>query len=95
MDLSKIPLLGMVTKHMDWLNQRQKVISQNIANSDTPDTLASASVASAPVASATGPSALGASAPAAFGTTSRFSTNSSLSATPPPPVASALHTKSS
>ena len=58
------------------------------ANSDTPDTLASASVASAPVASATGPSALGASAPAAFGTTSRFSTNSSLSATPPPPVAS-------
>ena len=37
MDLSKIPLLGMVTKQMDWLNQRQKVISQNIANSDTPN----------------------------------------------------------
>tara|TARA_B100001741_G_C16281823_1_gene472586 strand:+ start:163 stop:567 length:405 start_codon:yes stop_codon:yes gene_type:complete len=37
MDLSKIPLLGMVTRQMDWLNQRQKVISQNIANSDTPD----------------------------------------------------------
>ena len=37
MNLSKIPLLGMVTKQMDWLNQRQKVISQNIANSDTPD----------------------------------------------------------
>lgn len=48
------------------------------ANADAPDTLASAS----------GASALGASAPAAFGTTSRFSTNSSLSATPPPPVAS-------
>ncbi|MDA9718670.1 hypothetical protein N9U65_04275 [Planctomycetaceae bacterium] len=43
------------------------------ANSDAPDTLASVPVASAP---------------AAFGTTSRFSTNSSLSATPPPPVAS-------
>ena len=37
MDLSKIPLLGMVTKHMDWLNQRQKVLAQNIANADTPD----------------------------------------------------------
>ena len=53
------------------------------ANADAPDTLASASGASA-----LGASALGASAPAAFGTTSRFSTNSSLSATPPPPVAS-------
>lgn len=48
------------------------------ANSDAPETLASAPVATRPVASA----------PAAFGTTSRFSTNSSLSATPPPPVAS-------
>lgn len=37
MDLSKIPLLGMVTKQMDWLNQRQKVIAQNIANADTPE----------------------------------------------------------
>ena len=37
MNLSKIPLLGMVTKQMDWLNQRQKIISQNIANADTPD----------------------------------------------------------
>ena len=36
MNLSKIPLLGMVTKQMDWLNQRQKVIAQNIANADTP-----------------------------------------------------------
>ena len=54
------------------------------ANADAPDTLASASGASA-LASATGASAL---PQAAFGTTSRFSTNSSLSATPPPPVAS-------
>ena len=37
MNLSKIPLLGMVTKQMDWLNQRQKVIAQNIANADTPE----------------------------------------------------------
>ena len=48
------------------------------ANSDAPDTLASASVASAPAASA----------PAAFGTTSRFSTSSTSAGTPPPPVAS-------
>ena len=37
MDLGKIPLLGMVTKQMDWLNQRQKIVAQNIANADTPD----------------------------------------------------------
>ena len=48
------------------------------ANSDAPDTLASASVGSAPAASA----------PAAFGTTSRFSTSSTSAGTPPPPVAS-------
>ena len=36
MDLSKIPLLQMVTTQMNWLNQRQKTLSQNIANADTP-----------------------------------------------------------
>lgn len=36
MDLGKIPLLKMITTQMGWLNQRQKVLSQNIANADTP-----------------------------------------------------------
>lgn len=40
MDLNKIPLLKMITTQMDWLNQRQKVLSQNIANADTPDYVA-------------------------------------------------------
>jgi flagellar basal-body rod protein FlgB len=40
MDLNKIPLLKMITTQMDWLNQRQKVLSQNIANADTPDYIA-------------------------------------------------------
>ena len=40
MDINKIPVLKMITTQMDWLNQRQKVISQNIANADTPDYVA-------------------------------------------------------
>ena len=40
MDLNKIPVLKMITTQMDWLNQRQKVLSQNIANADTPDYVA-------------------------------------------------------
>lgn len=36
MDLRQIPLLSALTKRMEWLNQRQKVLAQNIANSDTP-----------------------------------------------------------
>ena len=36
MDLNKIPLFAALTKKMAWLNQRQKVLAQNIANSDTP-----------------------------------------------------------
>jgi flagellar basal-body rod protein FlgB len=37
MDLGKIPLLKMITTQMGWLNQRQKVLSENIANADTPE----------------------------------------------------------
>ena len=37
MDFSRIPLLTMLTKKMGWLQQRQVVLSQNVANSDTPD----------------------------------------------------------
>lgn len=36
MDLSKISLLTMLTERMAWLNRRQAVLAQNIANADTP-----------------------------------------------------------
>ena len=36
MSLKDIPLLSALTERMKWLSQRQSVLSQNIANSDTP-----------------------------------------------------------
>ena len=36
MDLPDIPLLGMLRERMSWLNARQNVLSQNVANADTP-----------------------------------------------------------
>ena len=36
MDLNKIPLFASLTRRMDWLNQRQRALTQNIANADTP-----------------------------------------------------------
>ncbi|MGA7712087.1 MAG: flagellar basal body rod protein FlgB [Rhizomicrobium sp.] len=36
MDLPAIPLLSMLKERMSWLNQRQNVLSQNVANVDTP-----------------------------------------------------------
>ena len=36
MDLPGIPLLSMLKERMAWLNQRQTVLSQNVANADTP-----------------------------------------------------------
>lgn len=36
MDLSKLPLIGLATKRMAWLARRQEVLSQNVANADTP-----------------------------------------------------------
>jgi flagellar basal-body rod protein FlgB len=36
MDLRKIPLFDMMARRMAWLGARQQVISQNIANADTP-----------------------------------------------------------
>ena len=36
MDLSKLPLFGMASKRMAWLARRQEVLSQNVANADTP-----------------------------------------------------------
>jgi flagellar basal-body rod protein FlgB len=36
MDLSKLPLLHLLSQKMAWLSQRQEVLSQNVANADTP-----------------------------------------------------------
>lgn len=37
MELGKLTLFDVVKKRLAWLGQRQEVISQNIANSDTPN----------------------------------------------------------
>jgi flagellar basal-body rod protein FlgB len=36
MQLSEAPLLSLLRERMSWLNARQSVLSQNIANSDSP-----------------------------------------------------------
>ena len=36
MDLNKIAVFGAMKKRLAWLTQRQEVLAQNIANSDTP-----------------------------------------------------------
>ncbi|TAL01294.1 MAG: flagellar basal body rod protein FlgB [Rhodospirillaceae bacterium] len=37
MDLDNLTLFKMAMTKMDWASQRQKVLSQNVANADTPD----------------------------------------------------------
>jgi flagellar basal-body rod protein FlgB len=37
MELTDLPMFGLVRQRMSWLNQRQTVLSQNIANADTPN----------------------------------------------------------
>lgn len=37
MDLSNLGLFKLMSRKMDWLTQRQEVISQNVANADTPE----------------------------------------------------------
>lgn len=37
MDLTKIPLFAALGKRMEWLNQRQKVLAENVANANTPN----------------------------------------------------------
>ena len=37
MDLSKFPVFRMMSGKMRWLSSRQSVLSQNIANADTPN----------------------------------------------------------
>jgi flagellar basal-body rod protein FlgB len=36
MNLSQAPLLSMLRERMTWLHQRQDLLSQNVANADTP-----------------------------------------------------------
>jgi len=36
MELRDLPFLSMLRERMTWLNQRQDVLSQNVANADTP-----------------------------------------------------------
>ncbi len=36
MNFSDVPLLGMLREKMSWLNARQSVLSQNVANADVP-----------------------------------------------------------
>ena len=37
MDLNKIPLLSVLKGRMSYVNQREKLIAENVANSNTPD----------------------------------------------------------
>jgi len=36
MDLNNLGMFKLLSKKMDWLNQRQEVLAQNVANVDTP-----------------------------------------------------------
>jgi flagellar basal-body rod protein FlgB len=36
MNLPDVPLLSLLRERMSWLHQRQDVLSQNVANADTP-----------------------------------------------------------
>jgi flagellar basal-body rod protein FlgB len=36
MNFSQLPLFSMLSKRLDWLNSRQKVLAENVANADTP-----------------------------------------------------------
>lgn len=37
MELTNLPMFGIMRGRLSWLNQRKEVLAQNIANSDTPD----------------------------------------------------------
>ena len=36
MDLNRIPLFAALTRRLDWLGTRQRVLAENVANADTP-----------------------------------------------------------
>ena len=40
MDLPDVPLMAMLRERMNWLHQRQDVLSENVANADTPNYVA-------------------------------------------------------
>ncbi len=35
-DITNLPMFGLIKERLNWVGQRQQVISQNIANADTP-----------------------------------------------------------
>jgi len=37
MDITNLPMFGLIKERMNWVGQRQQVITQNIANADTPE----------------------------------------------------------
>ena len=37
MDYSNLGIFRLITRRIDWLNDRQEVLAKNIANADTPD----------------------------------------------------------
>ncbi len=37
MDITNLPMFGMLKERLNWIGQRQQVVAQNIANADTPD----------------------------------------------------------
>lgn len=37
MDFAKQPLFAMISQRLGWLTERQRVLSENVANADTPD----------------------------------------------------------
>ncbi|MBT5413312.1 MAG: flagellar basal body rod protein FlgB [Rhodospirillaceae bacterium] len=37
MNVTELPIFKLMGRRMDWLTERQKVLAQNIANSDTPN----------------------------------------------------------
>lgn len=40
MNMPELPLFSMLRERMSWLHQRQDVLSQNVANADTPNYVA-------------------------------------------------------
>ena len=40
MDMGQIPLFSLLTQRMQWLSARQALLSQNVANADTPNYVA-------------------------------------------------------
>ncbi len=37
MEITNLPMFGLLRNRMNWLGQRQEVLAQNVANADTPD----------------------------------------------------------